>query len=128
MTGETNLTKLLQAMHPVLADEPYSFGLLPEGVPFPGAFARIREAEGMTVIAPLAMLEAAGIAHQGPWARISLTVHSALSAVGLTAAVSSALTAEGISANVVAGYYHDHFFVQADRARDAMAVLARLSA
>ena len=128
MTGETNLATLLQSMQPTLMREPYSFGLLPEGQTFPGAFALIREAEGTTVIAPLAELDAAGIAHQGPWARISLTVHSALSAVGLTAAVATALTREGISANVVAGYYHDHFFVQADRAEDTMAVLKNLSA
>tara|TARA_R110002124_G_scaffold157179_2_gene324220 strand:+ start:167 stop:553 length:387 start_codon:yes stop_codon:yes gene_type:complete len=128
MTGETDLTKLLRTMCPVLAATPYSFGLLPEGASLPGAFALIREDEGTTVIAPLEVLRAAGIAHQGPWARISLTVHSALTAVGLTAAVATALTREGISANVVAGYHHDHFFVQAGRAQDAMAVFARLSA
>jgi len=127
MTGETNLTKLLSAMRPVLADVPYSFGVLPEGASLPGAFALIREDEGMTVIAPLDLLTGAGIAHQGRWARISLEVHSALSAVGLTAAVATALTHEGISANVVAGYHHDHFFVPADRAQDAMAVFAKLS-
>jgi len=128
MTGETDLTKLLHTMHPILAEAPYSFGLLPKGASLPGAFALIAEDEAMTVIAPLDLLIAAGIAHQGPWARISLTVHSALSAVGLTAAVATALGDEGISANVVAGYHHDHFFVQAGRAKDAMAIFARLSA
>jgi hypothetical protein len=127
MTGETDLPTLLRAMQPVLWPAPYSFGLLPKGETFADAFALIHEAEGITVIAPLAALNAAGIAHQGPWSRISLTVHSALSAVGLTATVATALAQEGISANVVAGYYHDHVFVQADRDRDAMAVMTRLS-
>jgi hypothetical protein len=49
-----------------------------------------------------------------------------LSAVGLTAAVSAALTAEGISCNVVAAYGHDHLFVPADRAADALRALERL--
>jgi hypothetical protein len=56
-----------------------------------------------------------------------LEVHSALDAVGLTAAVSHVLTGAGISANVVAGYTHDHVFVPLDRADDAMPALATLS-
>jgi hypothetical protein len=46
--------------------------------------------------------------------------------VGLTAAVSAALTREGISANVIAAYYHDHIFVpeaDAERALDALRAL-----
>lgn len=127
MTGETDLPTLLRAMEPVLCSEPYSFGLLPRGTAFADAFALIHEAEGTTVIAPLSALNAAAIAHQGPWSRISLTVHSALSAMGLTATVATALAREGISANVVAGYFHDHIFVQADRAGDAMTALKGVS-
>ena len=51
---------------------------------------------------------------------------SSLEAVGLTAAVAGALAAEGISANVVAAFHHDHVFVPAGRAAEAMACLARL--
>ncbi len=58
---------------------------------------------------------------------ITLQVHSALEAVGLTAAVSHVLTGAGISANVIAGYTHDHVFVPVERADDAMSVLATLS-
>ena len=42
---------------------------------------------------------------------ITLTVHSSLKSVGLTAAVTSKLAEYEISANVVAAYYHDHIFV-----------------
>jgi len=45
----------------------------------------------------------------------------------LTAAVSHVLTGAGISANVVAGYTHDHVFVPLDRADDAMRALATFS-
>ena len=55
--------------------------------------------------------------------RITLGVQSSLEAVGLTAAVAGALTAVGISANVVAAFHHDHVFVPAERAADAMARL-----
>ena len=59
---------------------------------------------------------------------ISLTVHSSLEAVGLTAAFSRALADEGISCNVVAGYYHDHIFVPLNDTDRALRALKRLSA
>ena len=59
---------------------------------------------------------------------ITLTVHSALQAVGLTAAFSAALGEVGISCNVVAGVFHDHLFVPVDRAHDAMDALRALQA
>ncbi len=64
---------------------------------------------------------------QGPVMRgITLTVHSSLEAVGLTAAVATALTEAGISANVVAAFFHDHIFVPAADADQAVAVLLAL--
>ena len=62
-----------------------------------------------------------------PFARITLTVHSALEGVGLTAAVAGALAQAGIACNVVAGYHHDHLFVPWDRREEALAILQRLS-
>jgi len=59
--------------------------------------------------------------------QITLTVHSSLEAVGLTAAFATELTRHGISANVVAGYYHDHIFVGAGDAERAVAALQGLS-
>lgn len=63
----------------------------------------------------------------GDFARITLEVHSSLDAVGLTAAVSTALTRANISVNIVAGYFHDHIFIQEQRALEAIAELRRLS-
>ncbi len=126
MTGVSDLAQLLRSMVPGLAAEEYGFGLS-AGQSVPGAFATVAEAEGLTVVAPVAALQAAGVAHQAGWARISLAVHSDLQAVGLTAAIAQALTAAGISANVIAGYHHDHFFVQWPRRHDAMAILKALA-
>lgn len=125
MAGEADLMALVRAMRPELHGEPYGYVVTDRSVA--GAFARVAEAEGMTVIATHSVLVAHGVVVLEAWARISLTVHSDLAAVGLTAAISAALAAEGISANVVAGFYHDHVFVPWDRRSDAMAALKRLS-
>ena len=130
MSGEMDLAALLRSMEPILDAVPYGYGLADVGAKLPDSdrvFAVIAEAEGITVIATVAELLAAGIAHDGHWARISLTVHSSLAAVGLTAAIATALGREGISANVVAGYYHDHVFVQWDRRTASMVALKALT-
>jgi uncharacterized protein len=128
MSGEMDLAVLLRSMEPVLDRVPYGYGVVPLGAVVPdGVFAVIAEAEGVTVVAVADVLSAAGIAFDGHWARISLTVHSSLAAVGLTAAIAAALAREGISANVVAGYFHDHVFVQWARRVDALAALMALT-
>ncbi len=124
MSGEADLAVLLRSMEPVLHAEAYGYVVTDRAVP--GAFAMIAEAEGGTVIAAQQVLAAVGLVAAGDWARISLTVHSDLAAVGLTAAIAAALAGRGISANVVAGFYHDHVFVQWDRREDAMAALQDL--
>jgi hypothetical protein len=111
-------------MAPVLHGVPYGF----EVGALPGAFAVIAEDEGTTVVAQTALLRAAGIAVTAEWARISLTVHSDLAAVGLTAAFARALAEVGISANVIAGFHHDHIFVpwaQRFAAVEALQALSR---
>ena len=129
MSGGMDLAVLLRHMEPILDGVPYGYGVLPLGAMVPGKlapFAVIAEAEGMTVVATAEAVTRAGIAHQGQWARISLSVHSDLAAVGLTAAIAGELAKHGISANVVAGYFHDHVFVQWERRAAAMAALSAL--
>lgn len=58
---------------------------------------------------------------------ITLRIHSALDAVGLTAAVAQALAEYGLSCNVVAGFHHDHLFVPHERAAEAVALLEQLA-
>ncbi|WP_238326176.1 ACT domain-containing protein [Marinomonas sp. S3726] len=57
-----------------------------------------------------------------------MTVHSSLDAVGLTAAVATKLAEHDISANVIAAYYHDHIFVQKEKADAALQALKSFQA
>jgi hypothetical protein len=127
MTGEMDLKRLLAAMSPQLCGLDWGYATAPAVPVGVVPFATVAEDEGMTLIAPMADLAKAGLAPHGPFARITLTIHSALQAVGLTAAVSGALAAEGISANVVAGFHHDHIFLPASDADRAIAALRRLT-
>lgn len=130
MAGETSLATLLRSMSPQLNDGEYVFctirdGHLPKECEVIGSF---REQEGLTVILERRHAVKAGFSFDYVAAWITLNVHSALEAVGLTAAFATALGQAGISCNVIAGYYHDHLFVgQADADR-AMNVLRELAA
>ncbi len=130
MAGERNLLMLLRDMEPHLFAGPYGYVVLPTGEVMPTGlvpFATIAEQEGLTVVAAADNLASAGMIAEPLWARISLTIHSDLSAIGLTAAFAEALTGQGISANVIAGFYHDHLFVPWDRREDALAALIALA-
>ncbi|KAE9650865.1 ACT domain-containing protein [Pseudomonas sp. PB106] len=130
MAGETSLTTLLRSMSPQLNAGEYVFctlpgGQLPSGVDIIGSF---REQEGLTVILERSDAEQASFSFDYVAAWITLNVHSALEAVGLTAAFATALGKAGISCNVIAGYYHDHLFVGQADAEHAMQVLRDLAA
>ena len=85
------------------------------------------EEEGLTLVITQQLALANNLSFGSCFKRISLMVHSSLDAVGLTAAVSVKLTEKGISANVIAGYYHDHIFVQSDKAEMALQALKELA-
>lgn len=130
MAGESNLLMLLRDMEPHLFAEPYGYVVLPTGEAMPTGLvplATIAEQEGLTIVAAADNLARAGKAAEPLWARISLTIHSDLSAVGLTAAFAAVLADRGISANVIAGFYHDHIFVPWERREDALAALIALA-
>lgn len=128
MDGEHNLEVLLRELNPALHAEPHVFVSLaaPPADLLAAARGVFREEEGTTLILSRAAAERAGLAAAEEWAWITLRVHSALGAVGMMAAVAAALAAEGISCNPVAGYYHDHLFVQWAARERAMAALGRL--
>jgi predicted N-acetyltransferase YhbS len=129
MTGEKNLQTLLASIHPVLRDGEYVYVLWPHGKPLAGGIeAAVREAEGLTVVLPRAEADRLELPYDFVAAWITLQVHSELEAVGLTAAVSRALTQARISCNVLAGFHHDHLLVPVGDAARALEVLAELSA
>jgi uncharacterized protein len=129
MEGETDLARLLQSMTPILDADPYGYVVAKAEFALARieTFATVQEAEGLTIIAKASALRGVGYEVTSEWARISLKIHSSLQAVGLTAAFATALGKVGVSANVIAGYYHDHIFVQWDRRHDAMSALLALS-
>lgn len=127
MTGLTDLDQLLASMRPHLDPEVYVWVTAASSELAADAVATIAEDEGLTAVVTLERARAADVPHEFECRRITLQVHSALEAVGLTAAFTAALTEAGTSANVVAGFHHDHIFVPADRADDAMEALASLS-
>ncbi|HEY8586882.1 MAG TPA: ACT domain-containing protein [Rhodanobacter sp.] len=126
-TGD--LKTLLAHMKPALNPGRYAFVLLPPGViPDPAHIvASVREPEGLSVILPERTVRDLGLTAAFFAAWITLTVHSDLAAVGLTAAVSQALAEAGISCNVVAGVFHDHLFVPVEQAQQALDALHVLS-
>jgi hypothetical protein len=89
--------------------------------------ASIVEAEGTTTVIATGDAKRLGIHPDFVAAWLTLEVHSALDAVGLTAVVATALAAEGIPCNVLTGYHHDHLLVPAEQSDVAIAVLMAFS-
>lgn len=131
MTGESDLRVLLSGMRPAVNPGRFVFATVVDGVPAGVTpVVTVVEDEGVTLVVRLQDAEASGLAYDYVAGWITLHVHSALEAVGLTAAVARELADVGLSCNVVAGFYHDHLFVpyeHSDRAVAALADLARRS-
>ena len=119
---------MIAQMAPVLDEGPYVFCTVGDShVAAPEALAGFVEGEGLSLILPVSAAKAHGLPVDLPMARITLSVHSALDGVGLTAAVASALADADIPCNMVAAYHHDHAFVPVEMAEKAMAVLVQLA-
>lgn len=125
MPGEQDLSTLLKTMRPALNPGDYVFCVLPSlhVIDLNEALLLFKEAEGYTVIISKELADSLQLEYSFVAAWITLSVHSALDAVGLTAAFSTALATEGISCNVVAAFYHDHIFVDKKDAEKAMETL-----
>lgn len=125
--GETNLRQLLATLD--VERRPGTYTFVVDGPPEMDIVAQavVDESEGRTLVVPVdaALRSGLDVVFEAVW--LTLTVHSSLEAVGLTAAFSVALADAGIACNVLAGYHHDHLLVPADRADDAVAVLRALS-
>ena len=129
MTGETNLDTLLKTMKPKLQIGDYVFCTVKDltALDLNEVILFFREEEANTVIVKKEIADTLQLEYSFIASWITLTVHSSLEAVGLTAAFSKALSDEGISCNVVAAFYHDHIFVDKKDAEKSMEILNRFS-
>lgn len=129
MSGEHDLNEFFRKMNATLADGVFVYATLPdhdipEGLKTQMVF---EEQEGTTLILHRTEAEAYGLPFTFPCRMITLSVHSALDAVGFISRVCTALAKENMGVNPVAGFYHDHLFVPDGRQEDALRVLHRLT-
>lgn len=128
MSGIKDLDILLSSMEPVLDERDFVFCTFPNfswnDISQFNPIGFFHEKEGVTLIILKDEADRKEIPYESVYKLISLNIHSSLDAVGLTAAFSTKLAEKGISANVVAAYYHDHIFVLEQKAEAAMAALS----
>ena len=131
MAGVVELNELLKSMTPEMQRGEYMF-CTEEGSRTDYAHLNplglFMEPEGLTLIVSVEAADKFQLLYERTFKQITLTVHSSLDAVGLTAAVAGKLSSCNINANIVAAYYHDHVFVQAEKAAEALLALQELSA
>ena len=136
-TGETNLGRILSTLNPVLHPDEYIFTTIsdpPSSILYKtlrekyltDMICEFREPEGMTLVMKKSVADIFSVSYDYVARWITCKVHSSLSAVGLTSALSHALAEAGLSCNIIAGYYHDHLFVKSDTVDKAMDILRDL--
>ncbi len=131
MSGETDLRRLIATMRPELREGVYVFVTVPRGDQVPSGLDPVmwfREDEGTTLILSREQALAAGLEGAFPCRMVTLTVHSSLEAVGFLAAITARLAAAGMGVNPVSAFFHDHLFLPADRAEEAVDILGRMAA
>jgi uncharacterized protein len=123
--GLTDLAAILDSLDVEVRPDSYVFVNVPaESGAEARAHAVVREGEGVTVVLTTQDAAALQLPGEPAFAWLTLTVHSSLEAVGLTATFSRALAEADISCNVLAGYFHDHLLVP-DKDRDRAVTVLR---
>jgi hypothetical protein len=130
MKAEKDLNTLLRTMKPKHNIGDYVFCVVNDltRINFDDIVLVFKEKEGNTVIIKKELADNLKLDYSFISGWITLTVHSSLEAIGLTAAFSKALSEAGISCNVVAAFYHDHIFVPKEDTEKAIEVLNGFSA
>lgn len=129
MLAISDLDVLIACMQPELHEPRYVFAYLSHDEPLPaGAKMLFEEQEGWTAILPIEQAKELGLRYEFACRMITLNVHSSLDAVGFLARITRHLAALGMGVNPVSAFFHDHLFVPAERAEEALAALKQLSA
>ena len=127
--GESDLNKLIKGLSPKLNDGEYVFTSIKniELLNTSEVICTFKEKEGFTLILERSRADQLGLRYNFIASWITLEVHSSLNAVGLTSLFTTELADNGISCNVIAGYYHDHIFVSTKDSPKTLGILKHLS-
>ena len=127
--GESDLNKLIKGLSPKLNDGEYVFTSIKniELLNTSEVICTFKEKEGFTLILERSRADQLGLRYNFIASWITLKVHSSLNAVGLTSLFTTELADNGISCNVIAGYYHDHIFVSTKDSLKTLGILKHLS-
>lgn len=123
--GEKDLNILVKNMSPHLNEGTFVFVSLKniDHISRKDTICEFKEKEGVTLVLKKSKADAMQLNYSFIASWISLNIHSSLDAVGLTAVVSSELTKHQISCNIIAGFHHDHLFVNTTDTTKALSVL-----
>lgn len=125
-----NQSEIFKDLDPVLLDKEYVFCTFPSSRYGEHSnlepLASFSEKEGLTLVLLKETAQLNSLSFDGIFRCISLNLISSLTSVGLTAKISRLLADNKISANIYAGYYHDHIFVPQDKSKDAIKLLCNI--
>jgi hypothetical protein len=124
--ARAGLDQLLAALQPRLDARNFVFcQVAPAQLAEPGLCpeALMRENEGITLILARSQADSHGLPYDDVWSKITLSVYSELTAVGLLAAITRRLANAGLCVNVLSAISHDHLFVLRSQAKEAMELL-----
>lgn len=129
MAEESNISALIKGMAPSLNKGEFVFCTLQDstGLNWRDTICTFKESEGLSIVIDRQKADGLGIDYDFIASWITLTIHSSLNAIGFTALISSELAKHDVGCNIIAGYHHDHIFVNRKDTNKAMEVLSNLS-